>query len=89
LTLALRGYGYKDPDLSPRGIAKLTVKSATGDRASVKVQGRGPNLLLPSLPFGLPIRFQLQSTNGTCWEAVFSAAGFSRNSAAEFAGKSD
>ena len=46
-------------------------------RSSIKLQGSGADVgwaLEHPLPVVLPLRVQLQSSSGLCWESVFSAA---------------
>jgi hypothetical protein len=81
------GVKYKDDDGTPLGVTRVGARS--GDRSTVKVQGRGANLQMPALPLTLPVRVQLQTETGACWEAVFSAAGARKNLSSEFAGRSD
>lgn len=41
------------------------------------------------VPLGLPVRVQLVSASGGCFESVFSSTGLTRNDAEKFQGKSD
>jgi hypothetical protein len=54
----------------------------------VIVKAKGENLPpLPVLPLTLPVRAQMQTANGACWEAEFLASGVMRNDALKFKGK--
>jgi hypothetical protein len=49
------------------------------NKAKIQLKGQGPALSPPALPLALPLRVQLVSAGGQCWESVFSAAGAGRN----------
>jgi hypothetical protein len=53
------------------------------------VKAKGPHLALPAFPLALPLRVQLQSTNGGCWETTFSFPGTRVDDAARYIGRSD
>ena len=42
---------------------------------------------MPSLPLPLPLLVQLQSGNGTCWEAAFRPEGVLKDGTGQFAVK--
>jgi hypothetical protein len=71
---------YRDPDRTP--IAAIRLKPGADGHAEATVTGAGPRLRLPSLPTDLPLRVQLQSSAGQCWEATHSDA--VRNDAVRF-----
>lgn len=66
------GFSFSDPDRAGDGVS--TVKLVTGEegRASIAVVARGTRLPDPPRPFVLPLRVQLLSTTGACWESTFS-----------------
>src|SRR5262249_4942194 len=68
------GFKYKDKDLTPNGIAQISLKAGVDGKAKIQVQGRGGFLGMPSLA-GLtqPVTVQLQNSTGVCWESVFNA----------------
>jgi uncharacterized delta-60 repeat protein len=82
------GFLFKDGGGVQWGIDKIKLKAGAGT-AQLSVQGKHaalPHVPLPSsLP--LPLRLQLQTPNGTCFEAVFSTA--STNDAIKLKAKSD
>ncbi len=87
--LGIRGYGYKDPLRTPAGVDKISLKAGLQGKAKMQLKGRGDDLAAFGLPLGLPVTAQLQSENGQCWEATFSAAGTSKNDDTQFKSKSD
>ena len=72
-TQSSRAVKYKDRWYSPDGLQKIVLKASETDRAKIIVTGSRDNLQ-PSLPLGLPLRVQLQSATGLCWETVFDVA---------------
>jgi hypothetical protein len=64
-----RGYRYLDPTLTPSGIEKLDLRDGTSS-ARMLLKANGANLDRPDLPItALPVRAQLVSGTGTCWES--------------------
>jgi len=43
-------------------------------KTRIKLIAYGEALVPPALPLGLPLRVQLQSSEGLCWEAVYTDA---------------
>jgi len=70
------GVGYRDRVRTPEGIGSFIMKAGAGDAARVKVVAGKSHLVAPSFPLPLPIRMQLQSSAGACFEATFSTSGF-------------
>ena len=67
-TARSRGYRYLDPTLMPSGIEKLDLRGGTAT-ARMLLKGKGATLQRPALPItSLPVRAQLVSSGGTCWE---------------------
>jgi hypothetical protein len=70
--IAGKGFGYRNPDWTPGGLAKIRLR-ATPDRVKILVKGKGQYLHMPALgSIILPLRAQLQAGSGACWEAAFS-----------------
>lgn len=69
-----RGFRYRDPDLTPDGLAVIALKPGPDGRAAIVVKGRGRRLGLPALPPGPTVNVQLQATTGACWDADYSTA---------------
>ncbi len=65
---------YFDPFYSPDGLQSAQVRPSIVPKSRVKVKGKGAALNLPAPPLALPLRVQLQSHNGVCWESTFSTA---------------
>jgi len=78
---------YKAPDRYPQGIGTIVAAPGVAGRAALTVRGDGALLGVPGLPLALPMRVQVQASNGTCWEAAYSTA--DRNDGSVFVGKSD
>jgi uncharacterized delta-60 repeat protein len=83
------GFRYRDRLRSGNGLEKIVLTAGGDGSAKAVVKAKGAHLALPALPFALPLRVQLQSTNGNCWEGTFSAAGTSINDTIRFVGRSD
>ena len=81
------GFQYLDPALTSDGLAKILLKAGPPGAAKLSVQGRGPRLPRPALPLTPPVRVQLSTGSGGCWEAVYSQP--ITNNAANFKAKSD
>lgn len=78
---------YRDRDGGPYGITGIRLKPGADGHAEATVTGAGPHLAVPSLPADLPLRVQLQSSTGQCWEETYSTS--TRNDATRFRGHSD
>jgi hypothetical protein len=87
--LRIKGFGYKDPLHTPTGADKVLLKAGLAGKAKSHFKAKGDNIPTFSLPLSLPVTAQIQSENGQCWAATFSAAGMSKNDTAQFKGKSD
>jgi 6-phosphogluconolactonase (cycloisomerase 2 family) len=68
------GYDYRDPSRTPEGALEMKLRTGVDGSARVIMRGSGEHVGLPVLPLGLPVRVQLQASNGECWEATYSAA---------------
>jgi hypothetical protein len=89
-TVTTGGIKYRDPDRTPEGIMKLTLKPGGAGQAKVIAKGRGADLpALPALPLALPARVQLQGGGAACFEARFEAAGVVRSDTALFIGRAE
>ena len=82
-----KGFGYRDPERTPGGLDKLGL-GASADQVRMLLKGKGPYLDMPALgSLVLPLRAQLQASNGSCWEATFSVP--SVNDGEEFRSRGD
>jgi hypothetical protein len=81
------GFAYTDRTTASDGIGKLSLKPGAAAKAKVGLKATGPNLRFPTLPLAAPVRVQLRSAAGGCFEAVFSAP--SANDAVQYKAKSD
>jgi cysteine-rich repeat protein len=86
----LKGWKYKDSELTPDGALQLALKEGAVGKASIMFSGRGANLNLPPDLSALvqPITVQIQQSDGTCWASVFSAPA-TTNSPVKFGDKAD
>jgi hypothetical protein len=80
------GFRYKDANASADGVAVVSLKSGLDGKASVKVKGKGVHLSdrphgIPAAPLTLPLRVQLQGTNGFCVETRHDAGTIIKNDA--------
>ena len=84
------GFAYRDKQATPNGMTALALKRGDAGSAQLRADAKGANLALLPLPAPLPLRMQLQASTGSCWEAVFSAAGSTHPGYTEiFKGTSD
>jgi YVTN family beta-propeller protein len=56
-------------------------------RGRVSIKAKGPQVILPDLPFTFPLRLQIATSDGSCWEATFS--NFKKNTAGRLTARSD
>jgi hypothetical protein len=79
---------YRDPTGSPTGLARLLLKTKPGGATKLAAKAKGANLGVPALePLGLPLRTQLHSETGACWEAAFGAADVQKHDATQVKAK--
>jgi hypothetical protein len=78
------GFSYADKAGEHGLVRKLVVKSGDEGRAKVSVKTQGDALAFGSLPPALPVRAQLASTTGTCWEGEFRAEGVTKSTSTVF-----
>ena len=69
-----KSFDYKDKQLDPSGIEKISLKEGLAGKASIQVKGRGANLGLPPLaPLTGPLDVQLRRRDGgICFGTTFS-----------------
>jgi hypothetical protein len=78
---------YSDSIGFPSGVQKFGVRERAVDRGAIKLKAKGRGLALPVLPLTTPVRAQLQSRTGACWDATYSTT--KKNDIAKFLAKSD
>ncbi|MEO8604726.1 MAG: hypothetical protein ABI629_19310 [bacterium] len=83
---------YRNADRTPDGIDSIKLGAGSAGRAKIQVKGKGPHLsgrpsALPAPPLAAPLRVQLQSQSGACWESTHSQS--SVNRATLYKSKSD
>ena len=79
---------YSDAIGMPSGVQKFSMRERAVDRGAIKLKAKGRPLALPTtLPLTTPVRAQLQSRTGACWEAVYSLP--RKNDVTKFNAKSD
>jgi hypothetical protein len=66
------GFKYKDSQRTNDGIDSISLKAGGDGKAKAAVLLKGISLAMPTLPLNVPVRVQLQSVNGNCWESTFS-----------------
>jgi len=77
---------YKNKDATPGGLTKLQAKSGAAGKGSLLLQGKGPNLVLPTAALALPVRAYMVTEAGpACLQATYSNAG--TNAPGEFKAK--
>ena len=81
------GYKYRDAARSPDGLLSIRLESGGVGQTQVIVKGGKALFDPPAFPLNLPVRAQLQNSDGKCWEATYSTP--ARNSAAGFSATPD
>jgi hypothetical protein len=66
------GFKYANKAATPDGLIKIALRAGEEGSAKISVKGKGVNLPVPALPLTPPVTAQLQASNGTCWDAVYS-----------------
>jgi hypothetical protein len=84
-----QGWKFTDRVGRAEGLRTILLKATSSGRGILTVKGKGALLGLPTQPLGLPMRVQLQSRDGACWEATFSSSGTQRNDATTYTGNAD
>lgn len=80
--ISTKGFKYKDPSVLSDGAQTAKIKSGAAGKSKVLVKAKGTNIpdTLPPIPLPLPVTVQLvNSTNGTCFEAVYDSAEVLKN----------
>ena len=83
------GFHYRNASGGGHGITGVDLRAGAAGKAKITVAGRGQTLGLPTLPLAAPLRVQLQSEAGACWEARYPSAGIRRNDASAFTARSE
>lgn len=83
-----RGWRYVDRDGTPAGVTQLVLRSGVDGKAQILLKGQGALLSDPTLPIAhLPLRVQLVTAAGRCFEATFSTT--QRNDAQQVRARAD
>src|SRR5262249_10936374 len=69
------GLRFRSTDRAADGISRVDLRPGREGKAVIAVQGRGANLPFPALPLTVPVRVELQASNGSCWEAIAKVVG--------------
>jgi 6-phosphogluconolactonase (cycloisomerase 2 family) len=80
-------FRLRDPDWTPEGVVAMVLKPGGDDQSKVVVRGKDRNVPPVALPLGLPVRVQLQASNGNCWDATYSAP--AGNTSSRFRARAD
>ncbi len=71
-TGSVKQFKYQDKSFTPDGLQQVQLKTGAGN-ASLKLKGKGLNLVLPVLPISLPITAIMKNTETEeCWSATYS-----------------
>ena len=69
----LSGFKYKSRSGTPDGVTQILLRTGADGKAKILVQGKGAALGMPRLAtVAQALRVQLLSSDGPCWEAVYS-----------------
>jgi dienelactone hydrolase len=82
------GFGYADPERTPDGVESLALKRSGNGRATITLKASGGAVRLGSFPLPQPVRVQLQSAWGGCWDATYSTPA-QRNANGRFVDRAD
>ena len=66
-----RGPSYNDRARTPDGIRTLRLRPGADGAASIQARPSGSNIGIPTLPLVPPVRVQLLSSDGSCWDVVY------------------
>lgn len=80
------GYDYADKAGVSEGVKKISLRAGAPGKAKLKFVSAGSNFPVPTLPLATPVRVQLRSSTGRCWDATYSAG---TNTAKKFKANSD
>jgi uncharacterized delta-60 repeat protein len=80
---------YRAAPANAAGLSALQLRPGPAGRASVRAKARAPMLVGPALPLSPPLRVQVWSRAGACFDAAYSAAGVRRSDARRFQASSD
>lgn len=70
----LHGFKYKSKSGFPDGVTQIQIRTGADGKAKILVQAKGVSLGMPALEALVqPLRVQLLSGDGSCWEATYSA----------------
>lgn len=83
------GFHFRSADGVAHGLTSIDLHAGPAGKARIAVAGRGPALGVPALPLNAPLRVQLQSASGACWEARYPSTGVRRNDARGFSARSE
>ena len=73
---------YRDRAGTPDGISTALLRPGDTGKTKIRIKGRGAELALPPMLLELPVRAQLVSASGACWETEYDVA--VRNDPARF-----
>lgn len=62
---------YTDAAGSHDGVRSILFKSGADGASSLTLKAVGPDVPVPVLPAMVPLRVQLQSSEGSCWQATY------------------
>lgn len=65
---------YKDRYLTPDGVGLAQLVPSVLPKVRIKIVGKGAHLPIGGLPWGTPLRAQIQDSAGGCWEQLYPAA---------------
>jgi 6-phosphogluconolactonase (cycloisomerase 2 family) len=69
------GFTYRDRARTPEGMNSILLKAGVGTSARVKILAGQSRLVFPGLPLPVPVRVQIQSSDGECFGGSFSSPG--------------
>lgn len=65
--------GFKFNEKQSTGKLSLQLKAGEAGRAQLQLKAGGSLAMTPHVPLSQPVTVQLKNSNGSCWEAIYSA----------------
>jgi len=82
------GFKYTDSKSTVDGVNGLVLTEGAAGKAKITLKAKGASVFMPTLPLTTAVTVQLVNSEGTCWEATYSA-NVTKNDAGQFKAKSD
>ncbi|HZR79849.1 MAG TPA: PQQ-dependent sugar dehydrogenase [Candidatus Binatia bacterium] len=68
-----KGFTYLNATRDPTGPKSIKLRAGGDGKARITIVGQGPSIATPPLPLGAPVRVQVRTSVGGCWQAGFAS----------------